>query len=227
MTKPMFSLLHPTKRLPDGWRASSEAWASACDRPERCEYILVVDADDYLFRPSVTCWAARVWVQIAMNRKRPCTVDAWNLAAKLSIGTVLVCLADDCFPCNHWDTLMLEALGDLSRESVLWVDTQDQMQLITHPILTRAYYERPGRGGCGGELLYPDYISVGSDDDFTEYASKDGVVIDARNRIHLEHRHPSTGKTKVDAVYAWSNRQEAWDRKVEVLARRRAGGFKS
>jgi hypothetical protein len=101
---------------------------------------------------------------------------------------------------------------------------------MTHPILTRAYYEKPGRGGCRpGDILYHEYISVGSDDDFTEYATRDGVVIDCRKTIHFEHRHPlnKTGATYADgdATYQRSNRQEAWAVKGQVIARRRLNGY--
>lgn len=145
---------------------------------------------------------------------------------------MLVCVADDFFPCEHWDTLLLKAIPDVKGEFVVHVNAQDPWPwLITHPILTRAYYERPGRGGCpNGELFYPEYISVGSDDDFTEYANKDGVVIDARGVLRFEHRHPvkeagAALPIDADAVYRQSNRRDAWEIKERVLSKRRRNGF--
>jgi hypothetical protein len=75
-----------------------------------------------------------------------------------------------------------------------------------------------------GELLYPEYISVGSDDDFTENAFLDGVVIDACE-LKFEHRHPSVTGLKPDEVAQQSNRLEAWQVRERVLGRRRSEQF--
>jgi hypothetical protein len=153
------------------------------------------------------------------------------VAAGSASGDVMVCVADDFFPCPHWDTLLLDAIGDVRREAVVWVDAQDNNpEIMTHPILTKAYYDKPGRGGMPhGELFYPEYLHFGCDDDFTEYSSKElgptGGVIDCRKTIHFEHRHPDSGTAPNDAMYRWHQRQETWDRKHEVLPRRQACGF--
>ena len=214
-----FSLLHPTARVPEGWHPAWRAWSAACDDPSDCEYLVVVDEKDitrYPFIASALVNAANgrvIFPKIRMNSGRPCAVDAWNVAAREATGDVLVCVADDWFPCEHWDTLLKAAIPDLKGQYVVWVGSNHCPGLIIHPILTRAYYERPGRGGMPhGELFYPDYISVGCDDDFTSYAKQDGVVIRASN-IQFEHRHPSAGIGALDDVYNHSNRQEAWDRK--------------
>jgi hypothetical protein len=217
-----FSLLHPTKRLPEGWKDAWCAWMMGCDNMTEVEYLLVVDSEDIDKAPQIKPWYFRLLV----NRGRPCTVDAWNLAAREAKGDVLVCIADDWSPCEHWGTRLKEVIPDVKGEYVIWVGANHCPGLIIHPILTRAYYERPGRGGMpNGELFYPDYISVGSDDDFTSYSHQDGVVIRAFD-IQFEHRHPSAGIGELDATYNWSNRQEAWDRKEEVLARRHRDEFK-
>jgi hypothetical protein len=225
-----FSLLHPTKRLPEGWRPAWEEWNEKCDDLGECEYLLVLDLKDWKAWPTCFPWRLNhrpaIWMQVIMNQNRPCTADAWNVSAKAARGDVLVCVADDWFPCEHWDTRLKEVIPDLKGEYVIWVGANHCPGLIIHPILTRAYYERPGRGGMpNGELFYPDYISVGSDDDFTSYSHQDGVVIRAWD-IQFEHRHPSAGIGELDATYNWSNRQEAWDRKEEVLARRHRDEFK-
>jgi len=224
IARPAFSLLHATARLPHGWCDAAAEWADKCDHPENCEYLLVIDFRDRERRPNVSCWRERIWIQQLVNLDRPCTVDAWNLAARVSTGSILVEIADDWYPCDHWDTRILDLLnGDVNQEAVVWPSCEFQPRLITHPIITRAYYERPGRGGCAGELLYPEYISVGSDDDFTEYALRDSVVRGLP--YYFEHRHRFNGMAPDDAVYRHTNRQEAWDVKDRVLARRRKDGF--
>ena len=46
-----------------------------------------------------------------------------------------------------------------------------------------------------------------SDNHFSQCAFTDGVVIDARDRITLEHMHPAFGKSEMDETYARSNDQ--------------------
>ena len=42
----VFSILHPTARVPDGWRAAYEATLAGCDTADAMEYILCVDERD-------------------------------------------------------------------------------------------------------------------------------------------------------------------------------------
>jgi hypothetical protein len=152
-----------------------------------------------------------------------------NAAAKASTGQVLVMVADDFFPPEHWDTLLLSVIPDLSGEYAVHVDAQDPWPwIMTHPILTRAYYERPGRGGCKpGALFYHEYLSMGCDDDFTECATRDGVVVNAK-RLKFEHRHPALKLVPMedrDAVYQHEDSAEAWAVKERVIGKRRRNGY--
>lgn len=232
-TGPLFSLLHVSAR-PEKWREAFEAWLSSADDPSTVEYILCVDKGGPFFETDsrLSVPGPPRNVRLTLNTGRHCVVDAWNTAARASTGQVLICVADDFFPCKHWDTALLNVIPDIGGEYAVHVNAQDPWPwIMTHPILTRAYYERPGRGGCpNGELFYPAYNSVGSDDDFTEYANKDGVVIDARAAVKFEHRHPvkKAGDgipQTADAVYRQSNRPDAWAVKARVLAKRRRNGF--
>ena len=225
---PNFSLLHPTARTPNGWVEAWETWAERCVRPWMVEYILVADEGED--STSVIEWIGstdqdfnKLPIKFATNHGRRCTVDAWNLAARISKGKVLVSVADDWFPCPSWDRVLETAIGDRA-ECVVHPSCNFQPELMTHPILTRQYYERPGRGGCpNGELLYPEYISVGSDDDFTEYAKRDGVVV--RIPQKFVHRHRAIDPSLDDDTYRRSNRQEAWDEKERVIGRRRRENY--
>lgn len=223
---PTISIIHATARVPDGWISAYKSWVENADNLADVEYVLGVDSDS----------VEKVWthipkdfiVSIAVNHGRKCTVDAWNAAAFCTLGKLIVSVADDYFSAPHWDTMLKEAVPNLDGEYVVWAGSgyPDWDGIMTHPIFTRAYYMRPGRGGHpNGEFLYPGYISVGSDDDFTDVAKRDGVVVDVRDRIVFDHRHRSRGYAD-DNVYQWSNRQEAWTVRNEVLERRRAEGFK-
>jgi hypothetical protein len=63
------------------------------------------------------------------------------------------------------------------------------------------------------------------DDDFTAYARRDGVVIDARGDIRFEHRNVVSRKSPDDEVYRHVGSRAAWETKARVLARRLEEGF--
>ena len=217
--QPTFSILHASAR-PEGWRAAYDAWMATASNPSEIEYILSVPAG---YGPNPETLPTNI--KVVQTPFGAGTVAAWNEAARVSTGRVLVVVADDLFPCVAWDGAVSDALfcvdGFCGTPCVLHVDCQDPWpHLITHPILTRAYYEMPGRGGHpNGELFNPEYLSVGADDDFGLVAWRDRVVIEAP-QIKFEHRHPTNGKAPMDAVYQFSNQPEAWRRNDRVLSRR-------
>lgn len=229
-----FSILHPTIRFPRGWQQAWEAWADTCDNPTAAEYLLTLDVDDWrgkrpLYFPWFTNKRNRTLnVEVLANKGRRCYVDAQNTAARAATGDFLITAADDWFPCPHWDSLLNELVPDpLTTEAVIKVYAPHHPDLIIYPILTRAYYERPGRGGCpAGELFYPGYLSMGSDDDLTEYATRDGVVIDAPH-MKFDHRHVSLGCQEFQDGQSYEHVQspEAWRVKDQVLPRRRLENF--
>ncbi len=222
---PEFSILHATIRLPDGWRAAYQAWKDACDHWSRVEYILAIDAeyaDNLLMAPEIPDD-----VKLVVNYGRHCSVDAFNAAAEASTGDFLIQSADDWFPCPHWDTEIRKLVPDMSKEAVIDVDNGHFTgHIIICPMLTRAYYERPGRGACGGKLFYPEYMSMGADDDFTLVAKRDGVVITAYH-LFFDHQHPWRGNVDHDThgAYAHNQSHAAWHVKDTVLPRRIAEDF--
>lgn len=217
----VFSLCHTTARLPDGWREAIQMWKDRADHPELVEHVLVMDEPilyQKIFENTV----------YGVNDKRMCCVDGWNLAAKLSTGRFLINVADDLFPPEHWDTLLLQTLDSLSSHGQHWTNKEIALDvetgaptwtaagsgLITFCFITRKYYERYGY------LLYPEYISVYSDNDFTDQARRDDVVVDAKH-IKFEHRHPIYNKNvKTDAVYEGQSSEEAWKVGREVYIKR-------
>lgn len=175
--RPLISVLHPTAR-PRNWEAAYQTWAKNCDDPSRVEYVLVpewnLDLSQHqtLFENTV----------VEQNHGRPSLVDGFNQAAQLSHGAILVVGADDVFAAPHWDTEILKVLGDkLDQEVVLHIDNPGVM---TQPILTRPYYERYGY------LYWHEYFGWYADEEFTDVARQDGVVItDFKNRSIFHHDH--------------------------------------
>lgn len=218
--QPIFSLCHTTIRLPDGWRSALQAWHDRADHPELVEHVFVTDEPVPAFREMVMEGKAVFHnTVLGVNYGPKSCVAGWNLAAKLSTGKFLINVADDLYPPEHWDTELLKVIPDLDKECVLEVNTGGNHGLLTFCMVTRAYYERYGY------LLYPEYISVFSDNDFTDTARRNGVVVNARHLL-FEHKHPLYDKSvKTDDAYLWQSRPEAWEKGKKLYTERslRAG----
>jgi hypothetical protein len=212
----IFSLCHTTARLPDGWRAAAQAWFDNCDHPEHVEHVLTWDAptDDYENVRSFLSSSKVIFpnTKVGINTKRHTAVDGWNLAAKLSTGKFIISLADDWFPCPHWDTKLYELIAALPNgfdgEYVVDVDTCGNEHLLTFSMLTRAYLNK--YSGGEGWLFYPEYTGMYADNDFTDSARLDKVIVNARH-LKFPHRHPNYfQEVEPDDVHIWQGRPEAF-----------------
>jgi hypothetical protein len=229
MILPTFSICHTTGR-PAGWQHSATAWLHNCDNWEWIEYILCADQrwgfEDLPPRPPKVppvMWKT-VW-----NTGRKCMVDGYNAALALARGHILILNSDDMFPPAHWDTSLLEAVSaargkiNADEDFVIQVSSgtpADARDLMVLQILSRSRYKRLGYA------LYPQYEGVFSDDDFSEHARQDGVVIDARGLL-FKHEHPTVNGGQFDEVYAWQNRSEQYEVGASILARRRQVKFRT
>ena len=205
------SLLHATRGRPaKAWRCRMD-WLRAASNPDAIEHIFAIDADDV---GSYMLTATRHVV--SSHNDGP--VGAWNAAAKASSGQILVQLSDDWEPVQGWDTAILSAIGDTLKPAVLAVsDGHRKDDLLCMAILTRARYKQHGY------LFHPEFFSMYSDDWFSECAFRDGVVIDARDKIRFEHLHPAFGKGEMDETYARSNAEYRYKTGLGTLRRLRSG----
>ncbi len=241
MTRPLFSILHPSNR-PDAWRKVYDAWMAACVDPSQVEYVLCVDAGGPFFNPPSfgPILPHGFNGKFVSNSARHCAVDAYAAAAKASTGHVLICIADDIFPCEKWDSRLTlsiptkiegsqdidtvgQAVLDLSREFILDVSTGTPpgRRIFEMPMVSRPRYERLGY------LFYPEYLSMYADNDMYEHAERDGVIINARH-LQFEHRHPFFNQSiPMDETYKHTNRPEAYEVGKRIFERRMAGGFRS
>lgn len=229
---PVFSILHTSAR-PDEWRKVYEAWLNAADRPEEVEYVLVTDPRwGFHIEPEVNRPKSMIRPQdkVVMNTGRMCYVDGVNLAAENSTGRILIVNADDQFPCEHWDTRLIEKLDVMpwrveACEFVARVSTgtpaERERNITVMPILSRARYERLGY------VLYPEYESMCSDNDLSEHAQRDKCFIEIPDLL-FPHRHPFfDSQVKIDDQYRRQNRADAYEQGAQILARRRLDGFNS
>lgn len=195
------ALLHATRgRAQQAWECR-ERWLNTATDPNAIEYVMAVDSDD---KASVEL--ARQFAHVIVEPGS--CVRAWNAAANASKADVLVQLSDDWHPSLGWDTAILRELGDTSKPSVLAVgDGHRTDSLLCMAILTRARWEAQGR-----EMFSPEYQSVFSDNEFSHRAWRDGVVIDARERLSFTHAHPFFDKeAKWDSTYEAQNAKARYE----------------
>jgi hypothetical protein len=202
---PTFSLLHTTARLPNGWHDAAVEWLSNCDYPEFVEYVLYADGHITGMSNAPTNIQCDGFVLCGKAGAGHCDVgsaNGWNRAAEASTGKFLITISDDYRPCEHWDTEILIALEHdhtadtnmIDGEYVLDVDNQDGAPHIPFSFLTRAYYNRYGY------IFYPEYKGLMADNDFTDVAREDGVVINAKH-LKFRHLHYLCGTAPNDEVY--------------------------
>ena len=201
---PTFSLIHATRGRAKKMIECRELWLQRAVDPKMVEHIFSVDGDD-----SEAIAVASDYPFVISNAGQGC-VAAWNNAARVSSGRVLIQLSDDWIPPMHWDKILFQKLGDkIDQEAAVLVsDGIDRGQgqitdCMCLAIMTRARYNYQGH------MFYPGYKSVYSDNEFSHRAHQDGIVIDARD-VLFEHVHPITGKVEMDKTYEDQNSPERY-----------------
>lgn len=159
------------------------------------EHIFSMDEDDPLIHDPV------LLKKLAPSRlvvgMPPQNNAAWNRAYKAMDpeAQVIVQVSDDFEPPDGWDNIILERLarvGGIHRPLVMGVGDPHFTPpysgdgLMTIIIATRSYLEK-----VGGFLLYPEYMSVFSDNDFTDAAALNDVLVDAYDINFFHHWHGS------------------------------------
>jgi hypothetical protein len=226
---PIFSICHTSAR-PKGWQASAKQWLEFADDPELIEYILCIDARwGFTEEPEPPIDSPADW-KVCWNRKRMSCVDGWNETARHATGHLLIMNADDFYPPPHWDSSFLKVVRNVrgvakwgNKDFVLQISQAladgNSSDMLNTAILSRARYERLGY------VYYPEYEGMFADDDYSEHAWMDNVVIDARHMV-FEHRHPTTTPgVEWDDAYRYENRKESYYAGRTILERRRKDRF--
>ncbi len=203
------TILHPTRRGAQAL-ARREQWFARASSSKGIQHLIAFDADD-----AATREVMKMEPGIMVRDNPGGIVAAINEAAKFATGRILVMAADDCVPPQDWDRLIREALkGQLHLPRLLWTsDGYSDQPVITHPIMTRALYERQGWFFC------PEYPHLFCDTELTERAVAAGEVIDARH-IVLKHEHPMFTGAKPDELHQQRNSPGAWADGRAIFLRR-------
>ncbi len=141
------------------------------------------------------------------------SIEAINTAAKLAKGDILIVISDDFdSPSVGWDRIITEAIGE-KKDAVLKVFDGIQEDIITLPILTRAYYE------MFGYIYFPEYKHLWADTEFTAVATKLRKVI-KRNDIVILHNHHSVLGIEPDETYKKNEVTYEQGKKLYITRRR-------
>lgn len=195
------SLIHATRGRPSKAWEARKTWLERANNANRVEHIFGLDADDK--DSAVLAVGRHVWTD---GKGGP--VAAWNAAAMIASGRLLVQLSDDWLPPFGWDDMLLAAVGErLNGEAVVAIsDGARTDDLLCMAILTKERWKKQG-----GFMFHPAFFSMYSDNWFSHCAFRDGVVIDKRDSIVFEHLHPAFGKANWDDTYLRSNAKELYD----------------
>lgn len=187
------SVCHATRGRPQEAINARILWMKKAADPSAIEWIFSCDDDD----PKADI--LRAWSPL---KGQGGCVAAWNRAAEKAAGEIIVQGSDDWDPPLWWDRILLERLGDTTRESVLAVsDGHRKDQLLCMAILTRNRYLKQGH------LFAPEYDAssgIFSDNEFTARAYADQCVIEARDVV-FTHNNPMFTGQKADAEFLRHN----------------------
>ena len=261
---PLISILHPTARIapseqfPRGWKDAHDVWLARADHPENIEYVLAVHSSRWeAFSADMDTsrdFIKRGWQrwQAYNNTERDCVVDQLNCAARHSRGKLLVGTMDDYYPPEHWDTLLLEAVGaadlarpELARGILVGQLKSPRLQEYLEKNLDREFQLWFSSGSprdkelivAGamtrkryeryGFVLDPDFESMFADDWHTFCAKRDAEAglckLIVRQDIQFEHRHPSFTSQPMDDVYEQQNRADAYRAGSVILHQKMTG----
>ncbi len=211
----LISVVLPSRARVSQAERTLDEWRAASSGRYPCEYVISVDQDDADV-PAYRELAERVGAKLTVYANRS-MVSAANRGFATAAGDLLV-LASDDFGCpQHWDAALVAAAEGRDRAAILVADGVFN-RLMTLPVLTRDYY------ASLGFVYHPSYQSMHADDDLTEVAKRDGVLVDARHLL-FPHRHHSVGLSMPDAVSIRQSGNRAWWIGWRTFQRRRLGEF--
>lgn len=182
------SLLVPSRGRPERFAAMRHSAEVTAEGP--IEFCVRLDRDDprwheYDLRDCLT-----------LVGDRGVLSQAWNDAAELAAGDLLMLAADDLiFRTTGWDTAVGEAVPPDGIGLIYADDGFQHEQLATHPFLTRRWVSTVG-------TFVPPYFRAGHNDTWLHDVARRIDRAIYLPDVHIEHMHPTAGKSDMDATYA-------------------------
>ena len=209
---PKISVIHATRgRHQIAWQRRWQ-WLCLAEKPLDVEWLFMVDADD---KQDYTPHQA-----IRVNPGG--IVNAWNAGAKIAKGDIIIQMSDDWTPPRHWDALISTAIGDTKAEKVLAVsDGLRTDKLLCMAILTQNRIKKQGH------MFHPDYQEsdgIYSDNEFTDLAYLDQVIVEARH-IQFKHENPMFAGGNPDDQLKNHNKPEFYEKGKAIYEKRKANNW--
>jgi hypothetical protein len=206
------SVIHATKGRPQiAWQRRWQ-WLCMAEKPLEIEWLFMVDADektDYTPHQGIRCNPGGI-------------VNAWNAGAKIAKGDIIIQMSDDWAPPRHWDALISTAIGDTKAEKVLAVsDGLRTDKLLCMAILTQNRLKKQGH------MFHPDYQEsdgLYSDNEFTELAYLDQVVVEARH-IQFKHENPMFTGGNPDEQLKNHNKPEFYEKGKAIYEKHKTNNW--
>ena len=210
---PKISVIHATRGRPQvAWQRRFQ-WLSMAQKPLEVEWLFCVDHDDpidYTAHQPIKCNPGGI-------------INAWNEGAKQAKGDILIQMSDDWSPVKGWDALISSAIGATNEPKVLAIsDGLRTDKLLCMAILTQKRLEQQG-----GFMFAPEYQEsdgIYSDNEFTERAYNDGVVIEAKEII-FKHENPLFTEGKPDDLIKHHNKPEFYKKGKAIYEKRKASNW--
>lgn len=175
------------------------------------EYIVSIDFEDGKLPTYLKAFNFNEDIKLIVNNHSESAIKAINLtASNKSTGDILIIISDDMDCPEHWDTLLLESIGDKTDFCAKALDGH-QDWLITLPIMDRTYYNR------FGYVYNPVYQHMYADLEMTCVA----WMLDRYIKIPLtfEHKHPRYSGEQMDETYkrnlpTWITGKETFKKRI-------------
>lgn len=219
---PIISVLHATLGRPHKAMAAMRLFHDSAEDPETVEYIFSVNEDD------ATRKELAEMVELAMKTLHFSKIytivsdvlgsaAAWNAAAMMSQGDLIVQGQDDLEPPERWDRLLLKKCESVYPISCWWDerfflavgDGYRKDALCCTAIMSRPYM------AMEGHFLFPGYLSVFSDDEVTYRALRNerddrSQVVRSPEIVFLHRHHYHDKAVPWDETYARENSSHAY-----------------
>ena len=208
------NLVHPSRGRPELAKRCSALWRSKMVKPDRAFEILSLDVDD----PKKDEY--HEFAEATLFHSNSGMVEATNRCLKQCQHGVTVTMYDDFEPQQGWDEHLVRLKRDYPN-SCYFVSC-GRLNVQTIQIADHNVFKR------WGYILYPEYYSMYSDDDYTQHALTEGIVVNAIFAIEYKHKHPAmegVPKHKWDETYRRSNNPKSYEQGKKVFEDRRSRSF--
>lgn len=181
------SLLHATWFADQSLTQFQNLWIGHARTPAAIEYVVAMEeGDEKAIRDSDGM--NRLVLPAMVDEAMSSAVRNWNAAASSASGDLLFVISDDLVPSQGWDEKIRTKLATINPLNTAFalkiMDSENKRDTnLTHPIISRAFFEEFG-------LFNPSYTHLYVDLDLTIRAFWNSVIFDGRD-IEFRHLHPS------------------------------------